>query len=405
MTTDSFQLNSYTDEGGQILQSFANHAAVAIYNARLFDEALQARKEAEVANQAKSEFLGRVSHELRTPLHIIMGMAYIAKEDELTQRQHKCLKDVQKASKRLLRLINEILDFSKLETGKIRVEHRLFRVDELLTNLLSRHQKHVERELLTLALRVEGSVPYALLGDPAHLEQVLDNLLDNAVKFTRDDEIVLSVLRMEDAEAAAADRIILCFSLSDTGIGIAPEQIGGIFAPFHQVDGSNTRTYGGTGLGLTLCRRLVDMMGGEIRAESILGQGSTVTFTLPFGEHKGPALVELAQPACMLLEEKNSLADETRSVSTPWGPALIPLLDHLVELLDDEDMEAEEYAASLETHFQGTPFEEKRREVLNLIAVYNFEKALVVLQGLIGVLEQTTFPSSAGKCYSRNDVR
>ncbi|MBI9091574.1 MAG: response regulator [Desulfobacterium sp.] len=247
-------------------------------------EALRIEKEAaEAATQTKSDFLANMSHEIRTPMNAIIGLTYLILNTKLTGKQYDYMKSIETSSHSLLRIINDILDFSKIEAGKLQMEYVAFSLDEVLTSLsntvsIKAHEKDVE-----FLISVDHKVPNFLVGDPLRLGQVLVNLSSNAVKFTDSGEIVIRIEMADEAPAADSSQTMLKFSIEDSGIGLSKEEQDGLFQRFTQADSSTTRKYGGTGLGLTICKRLTEMMGGKIFVESESGKGSTFTFTASLG--------------------------------------------------------------------------------------------------------------------------
>jgi two-component system sensor histidine kinase/response regulator len=248
-------------------------------------ELIEARQLADQANQAKSDFLANMSHEIRTPLNAVIGMTHLLRASGLKQRQDEHAQRIEAAGRQLLGIVNDILDFSKVEAGKLDIESLPFDLEDVLRDVSAMVGQRTASKGLEFLLDIEPSVPMALVGDPLRLNQILSNFANNAVKFTEQGEVALSIRVLEDGE----DSVLLRFAVHDTGIGMTAEQTERLFQSFHQADASITRRYGGTGLGLAICKRLAELMGGAVGVDSTVGQGSTFWFEAPWAKDKDAA--------------------------------------------------------------------------------------------------------------------
>ncbi len=346
-----------------------------------------ARDAAEAADRAKSRFLAGISHEIRTPMNAIIGMTELSLKTDITDRQHGYLATIQTSARGLMRLLNDILDLSKIEAGKLDLIHADFSLDRLMSGIEEMFKDSAAGKGIAFRVSVDPAVPRHLTGDVRRLRQVLVNLVGNAVKFTDIGEVTVQV-----AASPALDdggRVELIIAVTDTGIGILPEQTEAIFRAFTQADDSPARRYEGTGLGLALCRRLVAMMGGTIQVRSTPGEGSRFEITVPFqcssssGETaparpvtpSTPASPRPARPGCL----------NPTNAAPPPDPA--PIIDELRALLAKNSIRAESRLDALAAALAPRGLLGELAALRAQIDCFNFRGAEAVLSDLAAAVE------------------
>src|SRR5665648_27481 len=275
---DYKRVDAFNSEDLQVFEFIANQMVLTIKRRKMLDNLITARKRAEEAALSKQLFMSTMSHEIRTPLNEVIGITNLLDQGNPREDQTEFIKTLRFSANHLLTLVNDILDYNKMEAGKIVFEKTEFDLGSMLEDIIRSYSHRAGEKGLIFTIEKADDLPSELIGDPIRLNQILTNLLSNAIKFTLEGTVTLKVEMKERGKS----RVLLEFSVEDTGIGIPEDKIDEVFESYTQASPDTTRKFGGTGLGLAICKRLIDLQGGNISLVSTLGKGSVFTFSLEY---------------------------------------------------------------------------------------------------------------------------
>lgn len=361
----------------------------------LSHELIQAKLAAEQANVAKSAFLANMGHELRTPMNALIGLSSLLLDDAetMTPHQRDYLLKIHDSASALSNLLNDILDYAKIEAGSLRLESMPLHVEQILDRTRRLFEPRAAEKGLEFSCVRDPEAPEVLVGDPLRIQQVLNHLVDNAIEFTDHGRVRVRVERLAApessmSETAAGKRLVLRFSIEDTGIGLTPEQCQALFTPFQQADMSTRRAHGGTGLGLSISRRLVELMDGEIGVESRLGEGSAFWFSVPLRRVEIPDALAPKGGSASMTEPadapRHADGDEPSRMAQPLDlAALYPKLTTLDWMLDNRQSRARRLSREIAAILHGTAVQGDYAPIADAIAQLDFENALARLRDLI----------------------
>jgi two-component system, sensor histidine kinase len=265
-------------ENGEVIS--VDGIAHDVTNRAKIEKERNAKKIAQTANRAKSEFLATMSHEIRTPMNAVQGSVELLRREQMSQKQHLLVETISSSTKNLLGILDDILDLAKVEDGKLDIEYVAFELEDFINQFMTLMLPNAEKKGLKFICSMDKNLPKTIYGDPLRLRQILWNLTSNAIKFTNHGEVIFALSKVGEN----IEKVNLEFSIKDSGIGISHDKIKMIFDPFSQVDSSISRLHHGTGLGLAICKQLIELMNGSIKADSTLGVGSQFCVTIPFNK-------------------------------------------------------------------------------------------------------------------------